>query len=87
MPEEHIVQEDCDDCGGEGSWDSSSFPNYYTCDSCNGQGHHDVVLTEFSVTETYTIKAKTLEEAEDMVMSNEFKYGVDNQDHKIKPNF
>jgi hypothetical protein len=87
MPKEHIVQEDCDDCGGEGTWDSTPFPNYISCDSCDGQGHHDVVLTEFHVTETYVIKARSLDEANDMVARNEYEHGVDKYDSKVEPNF
>ena len=87
MPKEHTVKETCEECGGEGSWDSTPFPNYISCDSCDGKGEHDVILTEFSVTETYVIKAKSLDEANDMVANNDFKYGVDKHDYKLEPNF
>jgi hypothetical protein len=45
------------------------------------------VLTEFQVTETYTVKAVTLDQAAEMVSSNEFPNGIDKHNVKIKPNF
>ena len=82
-----LIKQECEECGGEGSWDSTPFPNYIVCESCNGEGEHYVSLTEFHVTETYVIKAKTLSEAYDMVANNDFKHGVDNYNSEIQPNF
>tara|TARA_R100001163_G_C5060012_1_gene196752 strand:- start:102 stop:425 length:324 start_codon:yes stop_codon:yes gene_type:complete len=82
----HTVKENCEDCGGEGSWDSTPFPNYIDCESCDGKGEHDVVLTEFFVTETYVIKAKSLDEANDMVANNEFEHGINNYNSNVEPN-
>jgi len=45
------------------------------------------VLTEFQVTETYTVKAVTLDQAAEMVSSNEFPNGIDKHNVQIKPNF
>ena len=45
-------------------------------------------LTEFTVTETYVIKARTREEAYQMVADNDFKYdGINNHNVNIEPNF
>lgn len=45
-------------------------------------------LTEFTVTETYAIKARTREEAYQMVADNDFKYdGINNHNVNIEPNF
>ena len=45
-------------------------------------------LTEFTVTETYVIKARTREEAHQMVADNDFKYdGINNHNVNIEPNF
>ena len=81
----HTVKENCEDCGGEGSWDSTPFPNYIDCESCDGKGEHDVVLTEFFVTETYVIKARTIEEAQCRVLDNDVN-NVDNYSMNIEPN-
>jgi hypothetical protein len=45
------------------------------------------VLTEFQVTETYTVKAVTLDKAAEMVSSNEFPNGIDKHNVQITPNF
>jgi len=46
------------------------------------------VLTEFAVTETYVVKAKTLDEAYEMVDNNDFQYeGIDKYNLTINPNF
>ena len=45
------------------------------------------VLTEFQVTETYTVKAVTLDQAAEMVSSNEFPNGIDKHSVQIIPNF
>ncbi len=45
------------------------------------------VLTEFQVTETYTVKAVTLDQAAEMVSSNEFPNEIDKHNVQIKPNF
>jgi hypothetical protein len=45
------------------------------------------VLTEFQVTETYTVQAVTLDQAAEMVSSNEFPNGIDNHNVQITPNF
>jgi uncharacterized OB-fold protein len=81
----HIIKEDCEDCGGVGSWDSTPFPNYIACESCEGSGEQEVVLTEFVVVETYVIKARTIMEAQDMVDNDNFKYGVEDYTNDIQP--
>ena len=45
------------------------------------------VLTEFVVTESYYIKARTREEAYQMVADNDFKYGINNHNVNIEVNF
>jgi len=46
------------------------------------------VLTEFEVIERYVVKAKTLDEAYDMVDNNDFQYeGIDKYNLTINPNF
>ena len=45
------------------------------------------VLTEFIVTETYVIKARTREEAYQMVADNDFKYGINKHNVNIEVNF
>ena len=45
------------------------------------------VLTEFQVTEIYTVKAVTIDQAAEMVSSNDFPNGIDNHDVLIVPNF
>ena len=44
-------------------------------------------LTEFVVTETYTIQAKTRDEAIRMVTENDFQYGIKNHKMKMEVNF
>ena len=44
-------------------------------------------LTEFIVTETYYIKARTREEAYQMVADNDFKYGINKHNVNIEVNF
>ena len=45
-------------------------------------------LTEFVVTETYYIKARTRDEAYQMVADNDFKYdGINNHNVNIEVNF
>ena len=44
-------------------------------------------LTEFIVTETYVIKARTREEAYQMVADNDFKYGINKHKVNIEVNF
>ncbi len=44
-------------------------------------------LTDFEVTETYVIKARTREEAYQMVADNDFKYGIQRHQVKIEPNY
>jgi hypothetical protein len=44
-------------------------------------------LTEFVVTETYYIKARTREEAYQMVADDDFKYGINNHNVNIEVNF
>jgi hypothetical protein len=47
-----------------------------------------VTLTEFEVTETYVIKARTREEAYQMVADNDFKYdGIQRHQVRIEPNY
>jgi hypothetical protein len=84
MPK-HIVKEVCEECGGVGSWDSTPFPNYYVCESCDGEGEVDVVLNEFFVTETYIVKARTIEEAQCKVLDNDVD-DVDNYSMNVEPN-
>lgn len=83
----HIIKEECEDCGGVGSWDSTPFPNYIACESCDGKGEHEVILTEFFVTETYVVKARTIDEAQTMVLDDNFQDGVDKYTMDIQPNF
>ena len=45
------------------------------------------VLTEFIVTESYYIKARTREEAYQMVADNDFKYGIRKHNVNIEVNF
>ena len=45
------------------------------------------VLTEFFVTETYIIQARTQDEATDMVLENEFDDGIRSHNIDIQPNF
>ena len=44
-------------------------------------------LTEFIVTETYYIKARTRDEAYQMVADNDFKYGINKHNVNIEVNF
>lgn len=45
-------------------------------------------LTEFQVVEKYVVKAKTIDEAWEMVDNNDFKYeGIDKYNLDIQPNF
>jgi len=44
-------------------------------------------LTEFFVTETYIIKARTQDEASDQVLDNEFEHGVRSHNISVQPNF
>jgi|TARA_A100001011_G_scaffold396311_2_gene493824 hypothetical protein len=44
-------------------------------------------LTEFVVTESYYIKARTREEAYQMVADNDFKYGINKHNVNIEVNF
>ena len=44
-------------------------------------------LTEFVVTETYYIKARTSDEAYQMVADNDFKYGISKHNVNIEVNF
>ena len=48
---------------------------------------NEPVLTEFIVTETYYIKARTRDEAYQMVADNDFKYGIQRHQVKIEPNY
>ena len=48
---------------------------------------NEPVLTEFIVTETYYIKARTREEAYQMVADNDFKYGINKHNVNIEVNF
>ncbi len=48
---------------------------------------NEPVLTEFVVTETYYIKARTREEAYQMVADNDFKYGINKHNVNIEVNF
>lgn len=46
------------------------------------------VLTEFEVIERYVVKARTLDEAHEMVDNNDFQYeGIDKYNLTINPNF
>ena len=44
-------------------------------------------LTEFVVTETYVVRARTREEAQQMVEDNDFKYGINRHEVHIEVNF
>lgn len=48
---------------------------------------NEPVLTEFVVTETYYIKARTRDEAYQMVADNDFKYGINKHNVNIEVNF
>ena len=48
---------------------------------------NELSLTEFVVTETYYIKARTRDEAYQMVADNDFKYGINKHDVNIEVNF
>ena len=48
---------------------------------------NELSLTEFVVTETYYIKARTREEAYQMVADNDFKYGIRKHNVNIEVNF
>ena len=48
---------------------------------------NEPILTEFIVTETYVIKARTREEAYQMVADNDFKYGIRKHNVNIEVNF
>ena len=48
---------------------------------------NEPVLTEFIVTESYYIKARTREEAYQMVADNDFKYGINKHNVNIEVNF
>ena len=48
---------------------------------------NEPILTEFVVTETYVIKARTREEAYQMVADNDFKYGIRKHNVNIEVNF
>lgn len=48
---------------------------------------NEPILTEFVVTETYVIKARTREEAYQMVADNDFKYGINKHNVNIEVNF
>ena len=48
---------------------------------------NEPILTEFIVTETYYIKARTREEAYQMVADNDFKYGINKHNVNIEVNF
>ena len=52
----------------------------------NQTKEREPVLTEFWVTETYVVKARTIDEAEEMVQTNEFHHGVDKYIVDIQPN-
>ena len=48
---------------------------------------NEPVLTEFVVTETYYIKARTRDEAYQMVADNDFQYGINKHNVNIEVNF
>jgi DnaJ-class molecular chaperone len=35
---ELLYIEQCEACGGQGTWDAQTFPEYYTCSDCDGTG-------------------------------------------------
>ena len=45
------------------------------------------MLTEFVVTETYVVRARTQEEVQQMVEDNDFKYGINRHEVHIEVNF
>ncbi len=84
----HIIKEECEDCGGVGSWDSTPFPNYIACESCDGEGEVEVTLTEFFVTEKYIVRAKTIDDVHEMIASDCFEDNfIKMVDIEIQPNF
>ena len=44
-------------------------------------------LTEFVVTETYVVRARTQAEVQQMVEDNDFKYGINRHEVHIEVNF
>jgi len=54
----------------------------------NNKKKDEGTLTEFQVVERYTVKAKTIDEAWEMVDNNDFNYeGIDKYKLDIQPNF
>ena len=53
----------------------------------NKTKEREPVLTEFWVTETYVVKARTIDEAQEMVQTNEFHNGVDQYTMDVQPNY
>lgn len=54
----------------------------------NNKTKDEGTLTEFQVVEKYIVKAKTIDEAWEMVDNNDFKYdGIDKYNLDIQPNF
>lgn len=82
----HTIKEECEKCGGVGSWDSTPFPNYIDCEYCDGEGEVEVTLTEFFVTETYVVRARTIDEAQDMIFDDNIQNGVSDYTMNIEPN-
>lgn len=54
----------------------------------NNKTKDEGTLTEFQVVERYVVKAKTIDEAWEMVDNNDFNYeGIDKYKLDIQPNF
>jgi len=85
---EYIVKEDCPECNGQGSWDLSRGYEYKNCESCEGSGDVEVTLTEFFVTEKYIVKAKTVDDVDEMIAADCFDGNfIKMVNIKIQPNF
>jgi len=89
MENKTIKNVDCKHCGGQGSKDLLHSPNYeyLNCQYCDGSGEEEVVLTEFFVTETYTIRAQSEDDATDMVLDENIDGDISRYNLTITPNF
>ena len=56
-------------------------------DMSKGTKEQEPTLTEFVVTETYVVRARTREEVQQMVEDNDFKYGINRHEVHIEVNF
>ena len=56
-------------------------------DMSQGTKEQEPTLTEFVVTETYVVRARTQAEVQQMVEDNDFKYGINRHEVHIEVNF